>query len=113
MPIAERQVGAVTVIDLSGKLATSEESGHLKDKVTSVFFQGRTQVLLNLSELTYIDSNGLGEIVACLATARRANGTIKLSNAGKRVQDLLILTKLLAVFDVFDSEAEAIASFAK
>lgn len=113
MPISERQVGAVTVIDLSGKLASSDDSGHLKDKVTSVFFQDRKQVLLNLDGLTYIDSSGLGELVACLATARRANGVIKLANLGKRVQDLLILTKLLTVFDVYDSEAEAIASFAK
>lgn len=111
MPISERQVGAVTVIDLSGKLASSEDSGHLKDKVTSVFFQGRKQVLLNLEGLTYIDSSGLGELVACLATARRASGVVKLANLGKRIQDLLILTKLLTVFDVYDSEAEAIASF--
>jgi len=113
MPISERQVGAVTVIDISGKLASADDSGHLKDKVTSVFFQGKKQVLLNLDGLTYIDSSGLGEIVACLATARRSEGVIKLSNLGKRVQDLLILTKLLAVFDVYDTEAEAIASFSK
>lgn len=113
MPIAERQVGTVTIIDLSGKLASSEESGGLKDKVTSVFFQGRKQVLINLSGLTYIDSGGLGELVSCLATATRAGGVVKLSNLGKRVQDLLIMTKLLSVFDVYDAEAEAIASFAK
>jgi len=111
MPIAERQVGAVTVIDLSGKLASSEESGKLKDKVSSVFFQGRKQVLVNLSGLTYMDSGGLGELVSCLATAKRSAGVIKLSNLGKRVQDLLIMTKLLAVFDVYDTEAEALTSF--
>ncbi|OFW46358.1 MAG: anti-anti-sigma factor [Acidobacteria bacterium RIFCSPLOWO2_12_FULL_67_14b] len=111
MPIAERQVGAVTVIDLSGKLASSEESGKLKDKVSSVFFQGRKQVLVNLGGLTYMDSGGLGELVACLATAKRSGGAIKLANLGKRVQDLLIMTKLLAVFDVYDTEAEALTSF--
>jgi anti-sigma B factor antagonist len=111
MPIAERQVGTVTVVDLSGKLASSDESGRLKEKVTSVFFQGRKQVLINLSGLSYMDSSGLGELVSCLATAKRSGGVIKLANMGKRVQDLLIMTKLLAVFDVYDSEAEAIASF--
>ncbi len=111
MPISERQVGTVTIIDLSGKLASSDDSGKLKDKVTSVFFQGRKQVLINLSGLTYIDSGGLGELVACLATARRQDGVIKLANLGRRVQDLLIMTKLLNVFDVHDSEASAIASF--
>ncbi len=113
MPISERQVGTVTVIDLSGKLASSDESGLLKDKVTSVYFQGRKQILINLNGLTYMDSGGLGELVSCLATAKRSSGVIKLSNMGKRVQDLLIMTKLLAVFDVYDSEAEAVASFSK
>lgn len=113
MPISERQVGEVTVIDLSGKLASSDDSGKLKEKVTSVFFQGRKQVLINLSGLSYIDSGGLGELVACLATAKRNQGVIKLANMGKRVQDLLIMTKLLAVFDVYDSETEALASFTK
>lgn len=112
MPISERQVGEVTVIDLSGKLASSEESGILKEKVTSVFFQGHKQVLINLNGLTYIDSSGLGELVACLATARRNNGEVKLANLGKRVQDLMIMTKLLNVFDVHDSEASALTAFA-
>ena len=112
MPISERQVGEVTVIDLSGKLASSEESGILKEKVTSVFFQGRKQVLINLNGLSYIDSSGLGELVSCLATARRNNGEVKLSNLGKRVQDLMIMTKLLNVFDVHDSEPSALTAFA-
>lgn len=112
MPISERQVGEVTVIELSGKLASSEESGVLKEKVTSVFFQGRKQVLINLTGLTYIDSGGLGELVACLATARRNSGEVKLANLGKRVQDLMIMTKLLNVFDVHDSEASALTAFA-
>ena len=112
MPISERQLGDVTVIDLSGKLSNSDESGHLKEKVTSVFFQGRKQVLINVKDLSYIDSSGLGELVACLATARRNNGEVKICNLGKRVQDLMIMTKLLAVFDVHDSEASALTAFA-
>lgn len=112
MPIAERQVGDVTIIDLSGKLASTEDSGILKEKVTSVFFQGNKKVLINLKDLTYMDSSGLGELVSCLATARKNNGEVKLSNLGKRVQDLMIMTKLLAVFDVHDAEAGALTSFA-
>ncbi len=112
MPISERQLGDVTVIDLSGKLSNSDESGHLKEKVTSVFFQGRKQVLINVKDLSYIDSSGLGELVACLATARRNNGEVKICNLGKRVQDLMIMTKLLAVFDVHDSEQSALTAFA-
>ena len=112
MPIAERQIGDVTIIDLSGKLANSDDSGILKEKVTSVFFQGRKKVLINLKDLSYMDSSGLGELVSCLATAKRNNGEIKLSNLGKRVQDLMIMTKLLAVFDVHDTEAGALTAFA-
>jgi anti-sigma B factor antagonist len=112
MPISERQLGAVTVIDLSGKLASSEDSGTLKDKISSVFFQGHKQVVINLAGLSYMDSSGLGELVACLATAKRNGGAIKLVNMGKRVQDLLIMTKLLNVFDVYDTEDLALTSFA-
>lgn len=112
MPISERQVGDVTIIDLSGKLASTDDSGILKEKVTSVFFQGHKKVLINLKDLSYMDSSGLGELVSCLATARKNNGEVKLSNLGKRVQDLMIMTKLLAVFDVHDAEAGALTSFA-
>jgi anti-sigma B factor antagonist len=111
MPIAERQVGGVTIIDLSGKLASSQDSGILKDKVASLLFQGRKHILLNLSGLTYVDSGGLGELVASLATAKKQGGIVKLTNLSERVQDLMILTKLLAVFDVHDEEAAAVASF--
>ena len=112
MPISERHVGDVTIIDLSGKLASSDESGNLNVKVTSVFFQGHKKVLINVKDLSYIDSSGLGELVACLATARRSTGEVKLANLGKRVQDLMIMTKLLNVFDVHDSEASALTAFA-
>ena len=112
MPVSERQIGDVTIIDLSGKLSNSDESGHLKEKVSSVFFQGHKKVLINVKDLSYIDSSGLGELVACLATARRNNGEVKIANLGKRVQDLMIMTKLLNVFDVHDSEESALTSFA-
>jgi len=111
MTIAERQVGPVTVLDLSGKL-TLDHSGVLKGKVTDLIGGGRTLIILNLAALSYIDSAGLGEMVSCHTTAKQ-KGAVKLANLGKRIQDLLIMTKLMMVFDVYDSEAEALASFSQ
>jgi anti-sigma B factor antagonist len=111
MTIAERQIGPVTVLDLSGKL-TLDDAGQLKGKVTSLFGAGRKQIVLNLAGLSYMDSSGLGEMVSCHTTATREKGAIKLANVGKRASDLLVITKLNMVFDVHDSEKEAVASFA-
>jgi anti-sigma B factor antagonist len=111
MTITERQVGAVTVLALAGKL-TLEHAGELKGKVSSLFSAGRKQVVLDLGGLTYIDSSGLGELVSCHTTATREQGAIRLANVGKRSSDLLVMTKLNMVFDVLDSEKEAVASFA-
>lgn len=110
MEINERATGAVTVIDLKGKLV-AEGAQRLKDKVNSLVFQGRTQIVLNLGEVSQIDSTGLGEIVACLTTVTRGGGKLKLSNVAKRNQDLLTITKLATVFETFDSEVEAVRSF--
>ncbi len=110
MTITERQVGSVTVLDLGGKL-TSDSSGRLKDKVASLLFQDQKQILMNLAELTYMDSAGLGEMVASHSTASRQGGRVKLTNVGKRIEDLLVLTRLLTVFDVHDTEEEALRSF--
>ena len=110
MEITERAMGPVTVIDLKGKLVANGAQ-RLKDKVNSLVFQGRTQIVLNLGEVSQIDSTGLGEIVACLTTATRAGGNIKLANVAKRNQDLLSITRLATVFETFDSEAEAVRSF--
>lgn len=111
MEISERKVGSVTVVDLSGRMLVSDNPGRLKDKVTSLIFQGDKQIVLNLGNLTYMDSSGLGEMVACHGTATRGGGEVKLANAGKRIQDLLVMTKLLTVFDAHDSEEEAIKAF--
>jgi anti-sigma B factor antagonist len=111
MEIQERTVGSVVVLDLNGKLAGGDGAGLLKDKVNSVVHQGRRQVLLNLAGISYIDSSGLGEIVACYTTVTGKGGQIKLVNLTKRVQDLLAITKLLTVFDTFDSEPQAVQSF--
>jgi anti-sigma B factor antagonist len=113
MRISERHVGDVTVLDLVGKLTLTDGPGRVKDKVTSLVHQGHRQIVLNLVEVTYVDSSGLGELVACHLTAERNAGCIKLANAGYRMQDLLVLTKLLTIFESHRSEAAAIESFAR
>jgi anti-sigma B factor antagonist len=110
MNITERQVGSITVLALSGKI-TSDQTGQLKDKVMSVLEQGRKAIVLELGGVSYIDSSGLGEMVSCHTTATRQKAAIKVANLGSRSKDLLVMTKLIMVFDVYDTEAEAIASF--
>lgn len=112
MTVTERQVGPIAVLGLSGKI-TADDNGELREKVTSSLKRGHRQILLDLGGVTHIDSSGLGEIVSCHTTAMRENGAIKLANVGKRSRDLLTLTKLITVFDVYDSDGEAIASFAQ
>jgi len=107
----ERMVGPIVVLDLGGKLIAGDGDGRLKDKINSLTLQGRKQVLLNLGSISYIDSNGLGELIASHTTVTRHGGQIKLVNLTKRVQDLLAICRLLTVFDVFDSEADAVKSF--
>lgn len=112
MTITERQVGAVSVLALSGKLIL-DDVGQLKGNVSSLLAAGHKQIVLNLAGVTYIDSSGLGEMVSCHTTATRENAAIKLAHLGQRALDLLVITKLNMVFDVYDSETEATASFAK
>jgi anti-sigma B factor antagonist len=104
-------VGAVTVLDVTGKV-TSDYTGQLKDKVVAVIGAGHKQVVLNLSGVNFIDSSGLGELVSCHTTATRAQGAIKLCALQQRAIDLLVMTKLIMVFSVYDKEAEALAAFA-
>jgi len=111
MEIQERAVGEVTILDLSGKLVLGDGAGLLKDKVNSLAFQGRRHILLNLGNVSYVDSAGLGELVASYTTVARQRGDIKLLNLTKRAHDLLIITKLVTVFDVFESETDAVNSF--
>jgi anti-sigma B factor antagonist len=110
MTITERQVGPVTVLSVSGKI-TSDHTGQLKNKVTSAVAAGHKQIVLDVGGVTYIDSSGLGEMVSCHTTAARENGAIKLANLGKRSKDLLVMTKLIMIFSVHDTEADAITSF--
>jgi len=111
MQIEEREVGNVIVLDLKGKLTLGEGDELLKDKINSLVQQERKAILLNLEGVPYIDSAGLGEIVRTYTTVSRQGGKLKLLHLTKRIQDLLAITKLLTVFETFDSEPEALASF--
>lgn len=111
MQIEERVVDDVTILDLKGKITLGEGDEALKDKVNSLALQGRRRILLNLAEVPYIDSAGLGGVVSTYTTISRQGGQLKLVNLTKRITDLLSITKLLTVFETFDSEAEAVKSF--
>jgi anti-sigma B factor antagonist len=111
MQIEERNVGDVKVLDLKGKITLGEGDELLKDKVNSLVNQGNKKIVLNLADVPYIDSAGLGEIVRTYTTVSRQGGSLKLLNLTKRITDLLSITKLLTVFETFENENEAIRSF--
>ena len=111
MVIEERVIGDVTILDLKGKMTLGEGDELLKDKINSLIHQGQKKLLLNLEGVPYIDSAGLGEIVRTYTTVSRQGGNLKLVNLTKRITDLLAITKLLTVFETFDSEPEALKSF--
>jgi anti-sigma B factor antagonist len=111
MEIVERTVNDVTVLDLKGKMTLGEGDDLLKDKINSLLAAGKKKLLLNLESVPYIDSAGLGEVVRTYTTVSRQGGSLKLLNLTKRIEDLLSITKLLTVFDTFDSEQEAIKSY--
>jgi anti-sigma B factor antagonist len=112
MHISERTVGDVMIVDVSGKVTLGDGGdAMLKDKMGSLVQQGNKKVLLNLGDVSYVDSAGLGAIVQAYATLNKIGGTLKLLNATKRIKDLLSITKLLTIFDTFDNEAEAVKSF--
>ena len=111
MQIEERNVGDVVVLDLKGKVTLGAGDELLKDKVNSLVNQGHKKIVLNLADVPYIDSAGLGEVVRTYTTVSRQGGSLKLLNLTKRITDLLSITKLLTVFETFDSENEAVRSF--
>ena len=106
-----RQVGIVTVIDLSGKIVLGDGSSLLRETVKDLASRGQKKILLNLADVSYIDSSGLGALVASFTTIKGQDGQIKLLNLTSKVHDLLQITKLLTVFDVFTDEATALKSF--
>src|SRR5688500_3660675 len=111
MDIKERVVEGISVLDLSGKIVLGEGDLQVKDRVKDLLADGQRKILLNLGDVSYIDSAGLGAMISCYTTAKREGGQMKLVNLTKRVQDLLTITKLITVFETYDSEKEALESF--
>ena len=109
--IEERLVGTATVLDVVGRLSAEQAAQHLKDKINSLISQQRTHIVLNLKNVPYIDSGGLGQLVASYGSVLKTGGALKLLNVGSRNQDLLSITRLVTLFESFDSEAEAVQSF--
>src|SRR6266436_4232077 len=111
MKTSTRQVNGVTVVDLSGRITLGEGSVVLRDTVRDLLSKGNKKILLNLGEVNYIDSSGIGELVSAFTTVRNQGGELKLLHLTKEVHDLLQITKLYTVFAVKDDEANAVKSF--
>ena len=111
MEIQERTIQGVVVLDLTGKLTIGEGDELLKERISNLVQQGHRNLLLNLEGVPYVDSAGLGEIVRTYTTVSRQGGKLKLVNLTKRITDLLAITKLLTVFETYESEDEAVNSF--
>ncbi|MFQ5816500.1 MAG: STAS domain-containing protein [Terriglobia bacterium] len=111
LKVNQREVEGVTVVDLSGRIMLGDSSARLRELLRDLLKQGQKKILLNLGDVAYVDSSGLGELVSGFNTARSQGGQLKLLNLTKKVNDLLQVTKLYTVFEVHDSEAAAIQSF--
>jgi anti-sigma B factor antagonist len=109
--LTNRQVGDVTVIDASGRITLGEGSSTFRDAIRDLTAKGNKKLLLNLGDVSYIDSSGIGEMVSGFTSVTNQGGQLKLLNLTKRVKDLLQITKLYTVFEVFDDEAAAVRSF--
>jgi anti-sigma B factor antagonist len=113
LKLKTRQIDGVTILDCSGRITLGEGSVQLRDAVRDLLSKGSKQILLNLGDVTYIDSSGIGELVSAFTTVRNQGGDLKLLNLTKKIHDLLQITKLYTVFDVKEDEASAVASFAR
>ena len=113
MKATNRQVDGVAVVDMSGRITLGEGSVVLRDTIRDLIGKGNKKILLNLGDVTYIDSSGIGELVSAFTAVRRESGELKLLNLTKKVHDLLQITKLYTVFDIKDDEATAIKAFTK
>ena len=111
LTLSTREVNGTIIIDLSGRLTMGEPCAAVRDEVQDQVGQGSRKILLNLAGVRYIDSSGIGELIANYTTVGRSGGQLKLLNLTDKVQDLLVITKLLTVFDVYDNEADALSSF--
>ena len=112
MKLVTRDVSGVTIVDLSGKITLGEGGITLREEVRKLLAEGKKKIVLNLGEVNYIDSSGLGELVSAYTAVKNAGGELKLLNLTSKVRDLLVITKLVTVFDVKDDEASAVSSFA-
>jgi anti-sigma B factor antagonist len=111
LTLKQRQSGDVTIIDASGRITLGEGSSAFRDTVKQLVTDGNKKILVNLSDVSYIDSSGIGELVSAFTTVRNGGGELKLLNLTKKVHDLLQITKLYTVFDIKDDEASAVQSF--
>ena len=113
MKSSNRQVDGITIVDMSGRITLGEGSVVLRDSIRDLIGKGQKKILLNLGDVTYIDSSGIGELVSAFTAVRREGGELKLLKLTKKVHDLLQITKLYTVFDIKDDEATAIQAFSK
>jgi len=113
MKASTRQVDGVTIVDLSGRITLGEGSVVLRDSIKDLLGKGQKKILLNLGDVSYIDSSGIGELVSAFTSVRNQGGELKLLHLTKKVHDLLQITKLYTVFDVKDDEATAIGAFSR
>jgi len=111
MKVVIRQVDGITILDLSGRITLGEGSITLRDSIHEVLAKGSKKILLNLGDTSYIDSSGIGELVSAFTSVKNAGGELKLLNLTKKVHDLLQITKLYTVFDIWDNESSAIGAF--
>ncbi len=111
MKLSTRKMGNVIIIDVDGKIVLDEGDVEIKKTVDNLLERGNKSFLLNLAKVPYLDSSGLGEIIRCFTALRRSGGNFKLLSPNRRIIDLLTITKLLDVFDIYDHESVAVASF--
>jgi anti-sigma B factor antagonist len=111
LKITTREVDQVTILDISGRIVLGDELDVLRDAVRTLLTQGKKKIILNLAEVSYIDSSGVGELVRCFTSVRNQSGELKLLNLTQKVHDVLHVTKLYTVFDIRDDEFKAVKSF--
>ncbi len=111
MTIAERQSGDITILDVSGKIVFGQGDEDFREAITRLIDSGRVKLIINMAEVPFVDSEGIGQLVRTFVTAGKRGGQMKLLNLTRRVEELLTMTRLLTVFEVFDEEADAVASF--
>ncbi len=112
MKVTTRQIDGVTILDLSGRITLGEGSITLRDSVHDLLAKGSKKILLNLENISYIDSSGIGELVSAFTSVKNAGGELKLLKLTQKVHDLLQITKLYTVFDIWDNETSAVTAFA-